>query len=219
MTLARLEIRLVLVAALVCGMLAVALATGPAAPAAQASPRANATAAQEASYRSMVRPPHSASAAGACPSANATAGQASHRSMVRSTLCLLNAQRSRRGLRKLRLSKRLSRAAKLHARDMVRRNFFSHSSLNGSSFLDRIRRTGYLRGAGSWMVGENLAWGAGRRSSPALTVRAWMHSPGHRRNILTPTFRHIGIGIVYGAPARVGRAQAATYATEFGFKR
>jgi uncharacterized protein YkwD len=218
MTLARLEIRLLLVAALVCGMLAVALAGAPAAPAAQASPSANATAAH-AIYRSMLRPPHRASAAGACPSANATAGQASHRSMVRSTLCLLNAERSRRGLRKLRLSKRLSKAAKRHARDMVRRNFFSHNSLNGSSFLDRIRRTGYLRGAGSWMVGENLAWGAGRRSSPALTVRAWMHSPGHRRNILTPTFRHIGIGIVYGAPARVGRAPAATYATEFGFKR
>jgi uncharacterized protein YkwD len=161
----------------------------------------------------------SASAARACQSGNATPRTASYRTMVHSTLCLLNAKRSKRGQRKLRLSKKLSRAARRHARDMARRNYFSHNSPNGSSFLDRIRRTGYLRGARMWMVGENLAWGSGSRSSPRLTVRAWMRSPGHRRNILTRRFRHIGIGIAFGAPTNVGGSPAATYATEFGIKR
>jgi uncharacterized protein YkwD len=155
----------------------------------------------------------------ACAGASATAKEASSRTLVRSTLCLLNAERKKHGLRKLRLSKRLSKAARKHSRDMVHRDYFSHTSLSGASFVDRIRRTGYLHGAFSWMVGENLAWGSGARSSPAQTMKAWMHSPGHRHNILTGRFVHIGIGIVPGAPAKVGGLAAATYTTDFGFKR
>ena len=102
---------------------------------------------------------------------------------------------------------------------MVRRDYFSHTSPSGASFVDRIRRSGYLSGAFTWMVGENLAWGAGSMSSPAQTVRAWMRSPGHRENILTGRFVHIGIGIARGAPASVGGIPAATYTTDFGFKR
>jgi uncharacterized protein YkwD len=158
-------------------------------------------------------------AASACGGASATANRASTPELVRSTLCLLNAQRRRYGLRRLRLSSRLSRAARAHSREMVLRDYFSHSSLSGATFLDRIRRTGYLRGAFSWMVAENIGWGAGSSSSPGRTVRAWMHSPGHRRNILTGRFVHVGIGIARGAPARAGGRPAATYTTDFGFRR
>jgi hypothetical protein len=59
--------------------------------------------------------------------------------------------------------------------------------------------------------------GAGRRASPRLTVRAWMRSPGHGRNILDPRFTDIGIAVVRGAPVRERRrGPAATHATEFG---
>jgi len=160
-----------------------------------------------------------ASASPACAGASATANHTTNHKLVRTTLCLLNAERRKHGLRKLRLSKRLSKAARKHSRDMVRRDYFSHTSLSGATFIDRIKRTGYLRGAGSWMVGENLAWGSGSRSSAAKTVRAWMHSPGHRHNILTRRFVHIGVGIVPGAPQSVGGMAAATYTTDFGFKR
>src|SRR3954469_3328132 len=152
-----------------------------------------------------------ASASPACAGASATANHTTNHKLVRTTLCLLNAERRKRGLRKLRLSKRLSKAARKHSRDMVRRDYFSHTSLSGASFVDRIKRTGYLNGAMGWMVGENLAWGAGSRSSAAKIVRAWMHSPGHRHNILTRRFAHIGIGVVPGAPQRVGDLPAATY--------
>ena len=138
--------------------------------------------------------------------------------MIDSTVCLLNVERRQHGLRPLDLNKKLSRAARAHAKDMTRRNYFSHTSLNGSSFLDRIRRTGYLSNAHAWMAGENLAWGSGHLATPRLTVRAWMNSPGHRHNILTGRFSSIGIGIAWGAPARVGGNPAATYATDFGFK-
>ena len=159
-----------------------------------------------------------ASAGPKCAGASARAKEASTGKLLRSTLCLLNAERRKHGLRRLRLSKRLSKAARKHSRDMVRRDYFSHTSLSGASFVDRIKRTGYLSGAQSWMVGENLAWGAGSRSSPAQTVSAWMHSPGHRHNILTGRYVHIGIGIVQGAPTSVGGMAAATYTTDFGFK-
>ncbi|HEX6654245.1 MAG TPA: CAP domain-containing protein [Thermoleophilaceae bacterium] len=154
-----------------------------------------------------------ASAAGACRAANASIATASKRALVRATLCQLNVDRARAGLRPLRLNRRLSAAARRHSRAMARRHFFSHNSLNGSSFLDRIRRTGYLRGARSWTVGENIAYGSGRLSTPRSIGRAWMNSPGHRANILSSSFRAIGIGIAAGTPSGGG---GATYTTDFG---
>jgi uncharacterized protein YkwD len=151
----------------------------------------------------------------ACEAASARVGEASEDQLLRATLCLLNAERSRRGLPRLRLNDRLSEAADRHSRDMVRRRYFAHDSLTGASFVDRIRRTGYLRSARSWSVAENLAWGSGNRGTPAQIMRAWMDSPAHRANILTGRFREVGIGVSEGAPLRVGLA-AATYTTDFG---
>jgi uncharacterized protein YkwD len=154
-----------------------------------------------------------ASAAGACTAANATASKASKRALVRATLCVLNAERARHRLRPLRLNHRLSRAAQGHSRAMARKRFFSHTSLSGASFVDRIRSTGYLYGAHSWMVGENIAYGSGTRSSPRSIGTAWMNSPPHRSNILSTSYRSIGIGIAYGTPRGSG---GGTYTTDFG---
>ena len=155
----------------------------------------------------------SASASAACSAADATASQASKRTLVRATLCVLNAQRARRHLPRLSLNDKLSSAARGHSSAMVRGKFFSHDSANGSSFLDRIRSTGYLSGASSWSVGENIAYGSGDRSSPRSIGRAWMNSPPHRANILSRSFHQIGIGVAYGTPVGGG---GATYTTDFG---
>jgi uncharacterized protein YkwD len=155
----------------------------------------------------------SAAAAGACSAANATASQASERVLVRATLCVLNKARARHNLRPLQLNDKLSTAASRHSRAMVRRRFFSHDSPNGASFVDRIRATGYLSGARGWYVGENIAYGSGDRSSPRSIGTAWMHSPPHRANIRSSSFREIGIGLASGTP--VGRG-GATYTTDFG---
>jgi uncharacterized protein YkwD len=155
----------------------------------------------------------SASAAGACTAANASASQASKRALVRATLCVLNAERTRHRLRPLRLNRRLSTAARSHSRAMAERRFFSHTSRNGASFVDRIRGTGYLSGARSWAVGENIAYGSGARSTPRAISRAWMNSAPHRANILSSSFRAIGIGIASGTPSGRG---GGTYTTDFG---
>jgi uncharacterized protein YkwD len=152
-----------------------------------------------------------------CQSSNTAPGEASGRELKQATLCLLNEERGQRSLGRLHLNERLSHAARLHAADMVHRDYFSHDSLSGASFVDRIRRSGYLRSVRAWSVGENLAWGSGGRSTPESIVRAWMHSPAHKANILERRYREVGIGIVAGAPS--GRwNDAATYATEFGFR-
>jgi uncharacterized protein YkwD len=154
----------------------------------------------------------------ACPAANATPASATKRQIVRATLCQLNRERAHRGLRRLKLDKRLGRAARRHARDMARRKYFSHDTLGGGSFVDRIRRAGYLKGAYTWTVGENLAWGSHGFSRPRVIMRMWMNSPGHRANILNPSFREVGVGIAYAAPVRGEGKPAGTYATDFGVR-
>ena len=158
-----------------------------------------------------------APAAQACQNENAAPSEASEGQLVQSTLCLVNAERGKRRMRRLRLNRRLSDAARRHASDMVRRDYFSHDSASGQSFVDRIKNTGYLQTAASWYVGENLAWGANERATPHSQLVAWMNSPGHRANILNRRFREIGIGVVTGAP-QGSWEEAATYATEFGLR-
>jgi uncharacterized protein YkwD len=152
----------------------------------------------------------------ACPAANATPAQASKHEILQATMCALNRERVHYGLRKLKLNKKLSRAARRHAKDMARRNYFSHDTLGGGTFVDRIRAEGYLKGAHSWVVGENLAWGSHGYSRPRVIMRMWMNSAGHRANILNASFREIGIGLAYDAPVADGGKPACTYATDFG---
>jgi uncharacterized protein YkwD len=153
-----------------------------------------------------------------CKHSGAEAGQVSKHQIALATLCLLNKQRRAHHLKGLKLSKRLGHAANGHSAEMARVHYFSHDSRSGASFLDRIRRTGYLRNAHRWSVGENIAWGTGSLSTPRSIMRAWMHSPGHRANILQRSFRHIGIGISFGAPVRAAGRSAATYTTDFGMR-
>jgi uncharacterized protein YkwD len=136
----------------------------------------------------------------------------------RAAVCLINRQRTRRGMARLRINPRLSRAARRHTRDMVRRRYFSHTSPRGVDMTARIRRTGYLNGPYRWSIAENIAWGGRRLGSPRAIVQAWMRSPGHRHNILNPAYREMGIGVVAAAPSRVHMA-SATYTTTFGARR
>jgi uncharacterized protein YkwD len=163
--------------------------------------------------------PNAATAAPSCAGAHVAPTAHNAATIRHATLCLLNRQRARHGLPRLRRQGSLTHAASAYARLMVRQGFFNHVSPGGSTMTQRIKRTKYLRGVRGWSIGENLAWGAGAAGTPARIVRAWMRSPGHRRNILDRGFREIGIGIAAGAPRGAGAAVAGgTYATEFGVR-
>ena len=146
----------------------------------------------------------------ACPNVAEEPTEVSLEVAERATFCLINRERTSRGIRKLRRNPRLDLASRRHARSMAARNFFEHGN-----FVGRIRSANYLRGARGWRLGENIAWGSGVLSSPDEIVDAWMHSPGHRANILQRGFREIGIGIARGTPNR-SYEDGATYATDFG---
>ncbi|MBS1869096.1 MAG: CAP domain-containing protein [Actinobacteria bacterium] len=152
-------------------------------------------------------------AVGACSASHAPVRAATIRRSRDATLCLLNRVRAQHGLPPLRLDARLSHAAGQHSREMVRRRYFGHDSANGRSPFDRMRATHYVPRNASWSLGENIGWGSGAFAEPIAMVRAWMHSPPHRANILSRTFRDIGIGIAPGAPLG---GRGATYTTDFG---
>jgi uncharacterized protein YkwD len=159
-----------------------------------------------------------ASAASArCEAADALPGQVSLSEVREATLCLMNAQRTARGLARLRAQPALAQAASRFARQMVRDGFFDHTSPGGSTMLSRIKGTSYLREARSWTVGENLAWGTGSKATPRATVDAWMRSADHRANVLDRGFADVGIGIAAGAPAPLDADESGgTYVTDFG---
>jgi uncharacterized protein YkwD len=135
--------------------------------------------------------------------------------VAEATLCLLNGERADHGLAPLAGNEQLGAAASAYAQDLVAGSYFSHTGRDGSDVRERIARTGYLRSGRGWAIGENLAWGTGALATPGSIVQAWMNSPGHRANILNPSYREIGIGVAVGNPASANGA-GATYATEFG---
>jgi uncharacterized protein YkwD len=153
------------------------------------------------------------SAALACDGADAVPAPGSLASARHATLCLLNEQRTSHGLGPLTESSTLEKAADKYAADMVARRFFDHVSPGGGTFMDRIKAAGWVA-SGSWTAGENIAWGSGSLGTPASIVDGWMHSAGHRANILNGAFTQTGIGIAEGAP-QAGVDDAGTYVNEF----
>jgi uncharacterized protein YkwD len=88
----------------------------------------------------------------------------------------------------------LEDAAHGHARDMSKRNYFSHTSKNGRSMSDRIIAAGYtFKGFKSFVVGENIAQG---QMSIAEVMTGWLKSEGHCRNLMNPAFKEIGVSEV-----------------------
>lgn len=85
----------------------------------------------------------------------------------------------------------LADAAEDHARDMYKRNYFSHTSKNGRSIRDRIMGAGYTYdGYKSYAIGENIAMG---QESIAEVSDGWFKSPGHCKNLMNPNFKEVGV--------------------------
>lgn len=130
--------------------------------------------------------------------------------------CLINDERSSRGLDPFAPNGGLRAAALSHSTEMVSQAYFEHTSPAGLTFIDRIEETGYLHGARAWVVGENLIWGTGPLSTPQSIVRSWMDSPPHRENLLRERFADIGIAAVTGTPEPVSDTSGVTVSSEFG---
>jgi hypothetical protein len=107
-------------------------------------------------------------------------------------LCLVNRERTRRGLPCLGLSSRLNYAARKHSEEQADRNHMSHSGYGGSDPSRRISDAGF-----DWLeAGENIAYGY---SDEKECMDHWMQSPGHKENILSSKYTHFGAGIGYSS--------------------
>ena len=103
---------------------------------------------------------------------------------------LVNAERSKQGLKGLIFDPSLVSVARSHSEDMFTRGYFSHYSLEGKTVSDRLRKAGVR----FLTAGENLAL------APTLSSAhtGLMNSPGHRANILHKSYGRVGIGILDG---------------------
>ena len=132
-------------------------------------------------------------------------------------VCLINVRRKHAGVRKLHRDGRLESAAQTHSDSMDSDNFFAHDSPSGNSPVGRVRASGYLAGASSWGIGENIRWGLEGQASPRVAVKRWMRSAPHRRAMLTRNYRDVGIGVRIGSP--YGDAgDGAIYTADFGYR-
>lgn len=130
-------------------------------------------------------------------------------------LQLINKARTSRGLAPVRLQTALDQAALAHSREMLARDYVSHTSWSGVSMGTRLARAGYSRtGWSSWSVGEVIGWGKGALGTPQAVFSSWMKSSGHRAVILTARWRDVGIGCAGGSLGSV--SGVAMYTVDFG---
>jgi uncharacterized protein YkwD len=103
----------------------------------------------------------------------------------------INAIRQKQGLSQLRNNEKLAQVARNYSQQMAEKKFFSHTSPEGSTMVQRVQsaRIFYL------MVGENLFMCTNVPQPVPSAVQGWMDSPGHRANILRPEYRETGIGV------------------------
>jgi uncharacterized protein YkwD len=168
--------------------------------------------------RDSVLPPSTKHALGAeanCADADVqpTTENLAHVSDV--IFCLMNAMRENEGVPRLREQTDLAKASVEHSQDMVDNKYFAHDSLDGRDVVKRLEQVAYIPKSGDWVVGENLAWGAGTLASPKALVNAWMNSPPHRENLLSGDFQEVGMGVVFGTPSK-DASDGVTVTTDFG---
>ena len=106
-------------------------------------------------------------------------------------IALTNQERQAVGLPALSNNAQLASAALAKANDMFAKQYWDHFGPNGETPWQFIKAAGY----NYVYAGENL--GKGFRTTEGL-VEAWMASPTHRDNILSPNYRDIGVAVVEG---------------------
>jgi uncharacterized protein YkwD len=127
-------------------------------------------------------------------------------------LCLTNYARRQRGLAPLKLSAVLHAAGQAKLAADVSCGQFSHAPC-GRAFDAVFAR--YLSGAASYRIAENIEWGTGSYGSPRQAMNGWLHSSGHRANILDASYAELGIGYLPGQSFQ-GSTGATLWSQEFG---
>ncbi|MGG3448773.1 CAP domain-containing protein [Domibacillus aminovorans] len=125
------------------------------------------------------------------PAAQPTATTGSVSQFEKQVFELVNQERAKAGVKALQLDTKLSDVARTKSADMKNKGYFSHQSPTYGSPFDMMKQFGITYKS----AGENIAKG---QQTPEEVMDAWMNSDGHRKNILSADFTHIGVGYVDG---------------------
>jgi uncharacterized protein YkwD len=153
------------------------------------------------------------------PATRSAGAVASDAGLQTQLLSAINDIRRTHGLRELRLNKALTLAALGHTQSMAKLGFFAHEGHDGSPFWARIKPRYRPQPGHRWGVAENLVW-----ASPGLSaeeaLQLWMDSPPHRKNLLAPAWREIGLGAVHapGAPGVYDGLDVTIVTADFGVR-
>jgi uncharacterized protein YkwD len=131
----------------------------------------------------------------------------------RAVACLVNWARAQGRMARLARPASLGRAAVLKGNKVASCGEFSHSPC-GADPTAPLRAAGYRYAT----FGENLFLGTWGNVSARDAVAAWLRSPGHRANVLRPSFRHLGAALVR-APGMRGDGDGALWVTTFATPR
>ena len=123
-------------------------------------------------------------------------------SVATQILARVNAERAKAGCKAVVLDARLTAAAAGHAQDMATNDYFSHTSRDGRSFVERITAQGY-----PVPRSENIAAG---QPTVSAVMDAWLASAGHRANILDCS------AVAMGAASAKGGTYGVYWAQDFG---
>ena len=119
----------------------------------------------------------------------------------------INAIRVQNGLAPLISRTQLTASAQSYAMAMATGKFFAHVSPTGSTLVTRNEAAGYT----NWtFLEENLAAG---QTTVTAAVNAWMQSPTHRADILSPRVTDTGVGYVYVAGSPYGHYWVQEFGT------
>ena len=126
--------------------------------------------------------------------------------MAEAVVDQMNRERASHGLPPLRINDTLSAAALDRIDDMFAKHYFSHVSPDGLEPWTWADKRGY----DYRQMGENLAVGYPTAES---IVDGWMHSPGHRKNVLNSAFEEVGVAVVPASPEKrfIGPTVVALY--------
>ncbi|HEY9089141.1 MAG TPA: CAP domain-containing protein [Anaerolineaceae bacterium] len=122
---------------------------------------------------------------------------------------LMNEERAKVGAPPLEYSPVLARVAQSHSEEMAKHNFFGHNSLNGLTFVNRIRNAGYNFTAAA----ENLFAGNGPYNDASYVINTWLRSTSHRENMLNPAYTEVGIGYGFNPDSTYGAYFTADFGT------
>lgn len=121
---------------------------------------------------------------------------ARRRAAIRAMICEVNYARGHVGSPRVGIDSRLSHSASHKARDIIACGVFSHNACS-RPFTWWIAES-YTARSRCWLAGETIAWGSASLGTPREIFRGWMHSPPHRKAILSRSYREIGAGFRIG---------------------